>query len=173
MSVPVSSATRAMVRASCWNCSLRATKSVSELISTTTPLLPASATATRPSAATRPDFFAAFDRPFLRSQSTAASTSPPVSVSAVLQSIMPAPVLSRSSFTIAALMLAIVILSIVKNRVLTKSMQGAARRQSSINTSNEPVYRPAPIWPLKRDLHMTQPSGFHMKVRHLRQSRPS
>src|SRR3546814_13397623 len=60
------------------------------------------ATATRPSAATRPAFFAAADRPFLRSQSTAASTSPLVSPSAFLQSIMPAPVFSRRSFTRAA-----------------------------------------------------------------------
>ena len=52
-----------------------------------------------PSAATRPAFFAALDRPFLRSQSTAASRLPAVSLSAALQSIMPAPVWSRSSFT--------------------------------------------------------------------------
>ncbi len=46
-------------------------------------------------------------RPFLRNQSTAASTSPPVSVSAFLQSIMPAPVFPRSSLTNAAVMSAI------------------------------------------------------------------
>src|SRR5581483_11586446 len=50
---------------------------------------------------------AAFERPFLRSQSTACSRSPLVSVRAVLQSIMPAPVLSRSSFTWEAEMLVI------------------------------------------------------------------
>ena len=60
----------------------------------------------RPSAATRPAFLAAFDRPFLRSQSTAASMSPLVSASAALQSIMPAPVFSRRSFTIAAVIFA-------------------------------------------------------------------
>jgi hypothetical protein len=38
----------------------------------------------------------------LRSKSTASSRLPPVSVSARLQSIMPAPVFSRSSFTMAA-----------------------------------------------------------------------
>jgi hypothetical protein len=54
----------------------------------------------RPSAATRPDFFAALDSPFLRSQSCAAVMSPLVSLSAALQSIMPAPVDSRSSLTI-------------------------------------------------------------------------
>jgi hypothetical protein len=60
------------------------------------------ATATRPSAAVRPDFLAALARPLVRSQSTAASMSPSVSVSAFLASIMPAPVDSRSSFTCAA-----------------------------------------------------------------------
>src|SRR4029077_12872849 len=62
----------------------------------------------RPSAATRPAFLAAFDRPFLRSQSCAACMSPPLSVSAALQSIMPAPVDSRRSLTIAAVIVAIV-----------------------------------------------------------------
>ena len=86
-----------------WNSALRATKSVSELTSTMTARLPgAVATPIRPSAATRPAFLAALARPLVRSQSTAASMSPLVSVSAALQSIMPAPVLSRSSFTIPA-----------------------------------------------------------------------
>src|SRR3546814_6026632 len=47
---------------------------------------------TSPSAAVRPAFLAAAARPLVRSQSTAASMSPPVSPSAFLQSIMPAPV---------------------------------------------------------------------------------
>src|SRR5262249_6732313 len=51
--------------------------------------------------ATRPDFLAAFDNPFFRSQSIAASTLPSLSVSACLQSIMPAPVRSRRSLIIA------------------------------------------------------------------------
>ena len=88
-----------MVRTMSWNCSLRATKSVSELTSTIAPDLAFEVTPIRPSAAMRPALLAAFDRPFLRSQSTACSISPWFSVSAVLQSIMPAPVLSRSSFT--------------------------------------------------------------------------
>src|SRR5215469_15370126 len=62
----------------------------------------------RPSAATRPAFFAAFDKPFLRSQSTAASRLPPLSASAALQSIMPAPVWSRSSFTMPALIVVVI-----------------------------------------------------------------
>src|SRR5690349_2168747 len=102
------SATWAIILTRPWNCSLRATKSVSELTSTTTPLVPDVTAPIRPSAATRPAFFAAFDRPFLRSQSWAAVMSPEVSVSAALQSIMPAPVDSRSSLTIAAEIVAIV-----------------------------------------------------------------
>ena len=85
-----------------WNFSFRATKSVSELTSTTAPVVPSTATATRPSAATREDFLAALARPLARSQSTAASMSPLVAASAALQSIMPTPVFSRRSFTIAA-----------------------------------------------------------------------
>src|ERR1700674_5630239 len=73
------------------------------------PLFAASATPTRPSAATRPAFFAAFAKPFLRSQSTATSILPSVSVNAALQSIMPAPVFSRSSFTICGVIFAIAI----------------------------------------------------------------
>src|SRR5262249_29847060 len=88
-----------MVRTMSWNCSLRATKSVSELTSTMAPACSSAPTPMSPSAATRPALFAAFDKPFLRSQSTALSMSPLTSVSASLQSIMPAPVLSRSSFT--------------------------------------------------------------------------
>ena len=58
-------------------------------------------------AATRPERLAAAANPFLRSQSTAASTSPLVSVSAFLQSIMPAPVFSRRSLTSPAVIAAI------------------------------------------------------------------
>ncbi len=101
-SAPTSRATLAIIFTRPWNRSLRATKSVSELTSTTTPLVPLMATPTRPSAATRSAFFAALDRPFLRSQSTAASTLPEVSPSAALQSIIPAPVISRRSLTICA-----------------------------------------------------------------------
>ena len=107
-SAPLCSATWAIILTRPWNCSLRATKSVSELTSTTTPLAPDVTAPIRPSAATRPAFLAAFDRPFLRSQSCAAVMSPLVSVSAALQSIMPAPVDSRSSLTIAAVIVAIV-----------------------------------------------------------------
>src|SRR5437773_1149914 len=68
-SAPLCSATCAIILTRPWNCSLRATKSVSELTSTTTPLAPDVTAPIRPSAATRPAFLAAFDRPFLPSQS--------------------------------------------------------------------------------------------------------
>jgi hypothetical protein len=100
------SAIFAASRVKAWNCSFRATKSVSEFTSRIVAVWPDDSTAISPSAATRPAFLAAFERPFFRSQSTAASISPPVSFRAVLQSIMPAPVLSRSSFTIEAEMFA-------------------------------------------------------------------
>ncbi len=85
-----------------WKSAFLPTKSVSEFTSTATPVPSFTATATRPSAAVRPDFLAALARPLVRSQSMAASISPSVSVSAFLASIMPAPVVSRSAFTIAA-----------------------------------------------------------------------
>src|SRR5215468_4570212 len=107
MSAPTSSAICAIILTSPWNCSLRATKSVSELTSTMTPLVALVRAAIRPSAATRPAFFAAFDSPFFRSQSWAACMSPAVSVRAALQSIIPAPVDSRRSLTIAAVIVAI------------------------------------------------------------------
>ncbi len=89
-------------RTSAWKSAFLATKSVSELISTATPRPSDTATPIRPSAATRSAFLAALARPLVRSQSTAASMSPSVSVRAFLASIMPAPVDSRSSFTIWA-----------------------------------------------------------------------
>ena len=83
----------------CKNCSFLATKSVSELTSNTTPVLPSVATRVKPSAAIRPAFLADLAIPFSRSQSIALATSPSVSVKAFLQSIIPAPVFSRNSFT--------------------------------------------------------------------------
>ena len=64
--------------------------------------------------------------PFLRSKSTAASMSPAVSPSAALQSIMPAPVCSRSSLTICAVMLAI---------ALSFSASAPARRSARLAAS--------------------------------------
>src|SRR5262249_22875969 len=88
-----------MARTMSWNCALRATKSVSVLTSTMAPARSPAMTPISPSAATRPALLAALERPFLRSQSTASCMWPLVSVSAVLQSIMPAPVFSRSCVT--------------------------------------------------------------------------
>ena len=94
----------AIFASSALNFSLPAAKSVSQLISTSTPTFASSVmyAATAPSAAMRLAFFSALEMPFSRSQSMAAFASPFVAVSAFLQSIMPAPVFSRSSFTIAA-----------------------------------------------------------------------
>src|SRR4029077_250056 len=58
-------------------------------------------------------FLAATDTPFLRSSTTASSKFPLASVSACLQSIIGAPVLSRSSLTWAAEIFAIVVLIVV------------------------------------------------------------
>src|SRR5215469_13889489 len=84
----------------------------------------------RPSAATRPAFFAAFDKPFLRSQSTAASRLPPLSASAALQSIMPAPVWSRSSFTMPALI--VVVIAVGPCRVTQRPCIAASRTACSV-----------------------------------------
>src|SRR3954451_16810227 len=59
-----------------------------------------------PSEAVRPPRFAACAWPFTRRTSIALSTSPPASTSAFLQSIIPAPVRARSSFTSLAEMVA-------------------------------------------------------------------
>ena len=61
----------------------------------------------RPSDAVLPDFLAAFARPFVLSQSIEDSMSPLFSFKAFLQSIIPAPVLSRSSLTNDAVILVI------------------------------------------------------------------
>ena len=61
-----------------------------------------------------PAFLAAFAAPLLRMLSIASSMSPSVSVSAFLQSIMPAPVRSRSSLTWAA------VIAIVKSSNLIR-----------------------------------------------------
>src|SRR3990170_8950924 len=90
----------AILLASSAKSSVLATKSVSQLTSTSAPELPSRHVQTTPSEAIREDFFAAAARPFLRRVSIAPSMSPPAAASAVLQSIMPAPVFSRRSFTI-------------------------------------------------------------------------
>ena len=90
-----------------WKSGVLATKSVSQLTSTIAPALPPSRMQepTAPSAAVREAFLAAAARPFLRSRSRAWSMSPCASTSALLQSIIPAPVSSRSWRTTSAEML--------------------------------------------------------------------
>ena len=98
-----STACSATAFTNCWNVSFLATKSVSELTSTTAAVLSSfTTTVQRPSAAILLAFFSAFACPFFLKYSTASSIFPSVSPKAFLQSIIPAPVNSRSSFTIAA-----------------------------------------------------------------------
>jgi hypothetical protein len=85
-----------------WNISFLETKSVSEFTSTIAAVLPFTATEANPSAAMRSFFFAAFAIPFSRKRSTAFSMSPSTSTNAFFASIIPTPVISRSSFTILA-----------------------------------------------------------------------
>ena len=99
-----------------WNSAFFPTKSVSEFTSTATAEPPLTATPTKPSAAVRPAFFAAFARPLVRNQSTAASILPSVSVNAFFASIMPAPVVSRNSFTNEAVIAMIYLLEVYKIR---------------------------------------------------------
>ena len=79
--------------------SFLATKSVSEFSSTRAPPEVATSPAVASRSAPR---LAALAAPLVRSTSTAASKSPSASSSAFLQSIIPAPVVSRSFLTSAA-----------------------------------------------------------------------
>ena len=108
-SAPTSSATSAIILTRPWKWSLRATKSVSELTSTTTPLLPATDDADQAFGGDAAGLLGGLGEALLAQPVDRASMSPLVSVSAALQSIMPAPVFSRSSFTIAAVIVAICI----------------------------------------------------------------
>src|SRR5918999_2793155 len=109
------------------NASVFATKSVSQLSSRSTPSFGGKFGSglciyayTIPSEATRPVRLAASARPFSRRRRLAASRSPPASVSACLQSIIPAPVSSRSAFTSRAL------ISVMFN---SSSLRGSASRR--------------------------------------------
>mmetsp|Transcript_26692 Transcript_26692/g.79291 ORF Transcript_26692/g.79291 Transcript_26692/m.79291 type:complete len:276 (-) Transcript_26692:756-1583(-) len=95
----------AMPFASWLNWSPAATKSVSQLISIITPRREPGwmYEMMAPSAAMRPAFLSAPDRPFLRSHSVAAVRSLLLHARAFLQSIMPAPVAPRNSLTVLAL----------------------------------------------------------------------
>src|ERR1017187_1470759 len=100
---PDGSAAFAISAATCWNTSVLATKSVSQLSSKSTPeRLPSSSAVTRLFAAVRPARLSTSLAPLRRRISTAASKSS-ASTRAFLQSSMPAPVSSRSRFTSGAL----------------------------------------------------------------------
>ena len=90
------------------------TKSVSQLSSTTAPVVASSETMamTVPSLVARPAFLATAARPRVRRTSTAFSKSASASTSAFLHSIMPAPVISRSSLTREAVISATLFLSL-------------------------------------------------------------
>ena len=82
---------------------MRATKSVSQFTSISTPIrLSCTYDSMRPCEAARSARFSALAMPALRSASIALFRSPPVSASAFLHSIIPAPVISRSCFTWSA-----------------------------------------------------------------------
>src|SRR5688500_7574637 len=68
---------------------------------------------TTPSAVTRPAFLPAVAMPFFLNISTAAFSSPFASVNAFLQSIIPAPVFSRSALTEPAVISAILLLQYI------------------------------------------------------------
>jgi hypothetical protein len=75
----------------------------------------------RPSRAVRPAFFAALASPRLRRIVLASSKLPFASVSAFLHSIMPAPVWSRSFFTMSAVIAVVAIsLSVPKKSAGSK-----------------------------------------------------
>src|SRR3954452_19125512 len=94
---------------------VRATKSVSQAISTRDPIRPPEWMygSTMPCAATRPAFLSALAKPCCRSRSIALSMLPSVSWRARLHSIMPAPVFSRSVFTWSAVIATILTTSLV------------------------------------------------------------
>src|SRR5947199_10005799 len=88
-----------------------------------------------PSLAVRPARFSALAAPVFRKYSTALSRLPPVSSSAFLQSIMPAPVRSRSSFT--SLGLTIVVIS--NSPCCRGNAAGISRRRQEIYSRPEPA----------------------------------
>ncbi len=105
---PVSSAASAIIFTSPWNRSLRATKSVSEFTSTRTPLFADDRDADQAFGGDPPGLFRGLGQPFLAQPVDRGFEIAAAFVSAALQSIMPAPVWSRSSFTMDALMFVVI-----------------------------------------------------------------
>src|ERR1700674_4690194 len=93
----------------------------------------------------RPAFLAAAARPFLRSPSTACSMSPLASVSAALQSIIGAPVRSRSCLTICAVTSMLALSSLLcSNRADKRKGQIDAGSTDLFATRPTARRRPAP-----------------------------
>src|SRR5882724_5769667 len=107
----------------------RATKSVSQLISTMAAVRLSAdfSIVTTPSAAMRAAFLSALASPCLRISSAAASRSPLVSTRAFLHSIMPAPVLSRSCLTVSAVIFMGVLLTGSAAAAFTAAPSAATR----------------------------------------------
>ncbi len=87
------------------NSGFLATKSVSEFISTIEDLVPEVKIVIKPSEAPRSDFFAAFAIPFFLKNSIAKSISSLFSDNAILQSCIPAPVISLKSLTFSKILI--------------------------------------------------------------------
>ena len=103
---PRSSATSAIIFTRPWNRSLRATKSVSELTSTTTPLVPVDGDADQAFGGDAAGLLGGLGEALLAQPVDCALHVAFGLPSAALQSIMPAPVVSRSSLTICAVIFA-------------------------------------------------------------------
>ena len=102
---PASSAWSTSALANSWNSEFLETKSVSQLSSIMAALWSSPAMAISPSLAARCAFLAAAAKPLVLRTLIASSMSPPASTRAFLQSIIPAPVRCRSSFTALAVTL--------------------------------------------------------------------
>ena len=116
--------------------------------------------ATTPSRASRCAFFAASASPFLRRCSMAPSRSPAEASSAALQSITPAPVRSRSSFTISADDAMPVDL-----RLTRRSRPGACISASVTTGRSRRRPRPLPPPPPPPSRSSPRPRGRHRRSR--------
>src|SRR5690606_12984888 len=113
--------------------SFLATKSVSQLTSTSAPLLPSAAICRpiSPSAVMRPAALEALLPSLTRSSSSARARSPSASVRAFLHSIMGASVFSRSSLTMAAVIWAMVFSPVQSMRAPTRGARRTRRPPAS------------------------------------------
>src|SRR6056297_1095920 len=152
-SLPAASARSATRSAKARKLSSLATKSVSQLISTSTAPLASAASTIAPSAATRPAFLSALASPLLRRCSIAASMSPPVSTSAFLHSIMPAPERSRSSLTWDAVILMILPCPLTWSQLPfwpASFLNPGSSRPAALRPFREIPQQPSPLAPARR-----------------------